>query len=206
MRKQTGRSRLPLLMNPHSVATCTRSREHPSHWFLPLSPPSVLTAVSESVSPESTVRTSGNDCDIHRAELQSTYFVVHPGSKPTTGVALIEAISAGCLVLAPPECVLGFPELLSPELEFSGVDRLLELVDALEGDSRTRELHREEQQRRVEEWCYRNPARNLETMLQAFRSSAASSRTQRRAEVRARLRAQCERLALRARRRVHTGS
>jgi hypothetical protein len=153
------------------------------------------------------LRTEWNTiADIHRAELLSTYFVVHPASRPTTGVAVIEAISAGCLVLAPSTCILGFPELLSPDLEFSGMDGLLELVEALEGAPLTREQHRQDQQTRVDEWCYKNPARNLETMLRAFQSSATHPAKQRRAETRDRARAKCERLALRAVRRVRTWS
>jgi hypothetical protein len=123
--------------------------------------------------------------DIHRAELESTYFVVHPASKPSVGIALIEAVSAGCLVLAPSRCVTGFPELLTRELEFSSADELLELIDTLESDRQLRERYRMQQERHVQEWCYRNPARNLETMLQAFRSSAATPARHRRAEVRA---------------------
>jgi len=140
--------------------------------------------------------------DIHRAELESAYFVVHPASKPSVGVALIEAISAGCLVLAPSRCVSGFPELLAPELEFQSVDELLELVHALESDNRLLERLRLQQNRRVEEWCYRNPAHNLETLLKAFRSSSASPGRQRRAEHRSRARAAIEATALRGIRRA----
>ena len=48
---------------------------------------------------------------------------------------------------------------------------LVELVRALEGDHRLLEQFRAQQEAKVDEWCYRNPAHNLETMLQAFRSS-----------------------------------
>ena len=124
--------------------------------------------------------------DIHRAEMRSTYFVVHPASRPSAGLALIEAVSAGCLVLAPARRIWGFPELLTPGLDFQSVDELLELVRALESDRGLYEEVRVQQASRVEEWCFRNPARNLETMLRAFRSSAASPGRQRRAEMQAR--------------------
>lgn len=149
------------------------------------------------------VRTEWNTiADIHRAEVQSDYFVVHPASRPSAGVALIEAISAGCLVLAPADRVSGFPELLAPELEFQSVDELLELIGFLENDQQARETYRIQQEHRVEEWCYRNPARNLETLLRAFRSSPASPGRQRRAEYGSRVRAAIEVTALRGMRRT----
>ena len=140
--------------------------------------------------------------DIHRAELESAYFVVHPASKPSVGVALIEAISAGCLVLAPTDRVLGFPELLTPGLEFRTMDELLELLESLENDPRARGGYRRQQERLVEEWCYRNPAHNLEMLLSAFRSSSVSPRTQVRAERRSRVRAAVEAAGLRGVRRA----
>ncbi len=89
--------------------------------------------------------------DIHRAELQSSYFVVLPGSKPSVGLALIEAISAGCLVLAPTQCVSGFRELLEPELAFSSFDELIPLVRRLESDHGFREKLRARQESHVEQ-------------------------------------------------------
>jgi len=114
--------------------------------------------------------------DIHRAEVQSVYFVVHPESRPSVGVALVEAISAGCLVLAPSKCVMGFPELLQAELEFNSVGELLDLVHTLESDNALLERLRRQQEDHIGEWCYRNPARNLDVLLSAFRSSSASGR------------------------------
>ncbi len=140
--------------------------------------------------------------DIHRAELESAYFVVHPASKPSVGVALIEAISAGCLVLAPTDRVLGFPELLAPGLEFRTMDELLGLLESLENDPRTREGYRLQQERLVEEWCYRNPAHNLDMLLRAFRSSSVPSRRQIRAERQSRVRATVETAGLRGIRRI----
>jgi len=140
--------------------------------------------------------------DIHRAEIQSSYFVVHPASMPSAGLALIEAVSAGCLVLAPVRCIWGFPELLTSGLDFQSVDELLELVHTLESDHELYQEVRVQQESRVEKWCFRNPARNLETMLRAFRSSAASPGRQRRAEMRAHAVAAGELTALRVARRA----
>jgi hypothetical protein len=135
--------------------------------------------------------------DIHRAEIRSKYFVVHPAAEPMAGVALIEAVSAGCLVLAPVDRVWGFPELLTAGLDFQSVSGLLEIVHALESDHELYEEVRVQQESRVEEWCFRNPARNLETMLRAFRSSTAAPGRQRRAEAQARVVAIGELAALR---------
>ena len=140
--------------------------------------------------------------DIHRAELQSRYFVVHPACRPMAGLALIEAISAGCLALAPASGVWGFPELLVDSLAYSSMGELIAIISELETDCGLYSESLEEQQRRVDEWCYRNPARNLETVLQAFRSSSASPAKQRRAEIRARVRSGGERFALRVLHRV----
>lgn len=140
--------------------------------------------------------------DIHRAEMQSAYFVVHPASQPSAGLAIIEAVSAGCLVLAPSRCIWGFPELVTTELDFSSIDQLVDLVRSLQDDHQRFAQLRAQQERRVDEWCYANPARNLETLLQAFRSSSASPAKQRRAERRSRCQATFELAALRGMRRA----
>jgi hypothetical protein len=135
--------------------------------------------------------------DIHRAELQSRYFVVHPDSVSRAGLGVIEAVSAGCLVLAPSQRLWGFPELVIPELNFTTFDELIALLGDLEADPRFAAACRARQQALVEEWCYASPAHNLELVLQAFRSSRATPDRQRRAEDRARLRASAERAGLR---------
>jgi len=128
--------------------------------------------------------------DIHSAEVASSYFVVHPASRPTAGVALIEAVSAGCIVLAPRDRVRGFPELLTPELDFSSMEGLLDHIRRLEDDRTFLARCQAQQERKVDEWCYSNAARNLEGMLHAFRASTASPHKQRRAEMRAKVGAQ----------------
>ncbi len=125
--------------------------------------------------------------DIHRAELASRYFVIHPVSRPTAGLAVIEAVSAGCLALAPRRSLWGFPELLLPELEFTDIRGLLELVAELEDDPSLREQLRSTQARRVDRWCFENPAHNLRAMWRAFQQSSPAPHRQRRAEIRARV-------------------
>ena len=120
--------------------------------------------------------------DIHRAELSSAYFVVHPRSPARTGTAVIEAISAGCLVLAPSHLVSGFPEFVSPALEFRSFEELCGILRMLENDPESYNRHRAMQARLVDEWCYLNPAQNLLTLLEAFGASPASYGRQRYAE------------------------
>lgn len=120
--------------------------------------------------------------DIHAAELDSAYFVVHPRSVPRTGTALIEAISAGCLVLAPRRAVAGFPELVPRALDFHSFDELCALLRTLQNDRELCDHYAGLQRRMVDEWCYLNPALNLVTLYEAFASSHASQRRQRCAE------------------------
>ncbi len=140
--------------------------------------------------------------DIHRAELQSKYFLVHPASRPTAGLALIEAISAGCLALAPTGSLWGFPELLIPELEFRSMAELLDIVDVLEDDHALLEEARSRQEQRVEQWCFENPACNLAAMRAAFQKSSPEPGRQRRAEVRSHVAAATTRATGRLRRRL----
>jgi len=142
--------------------------------------------------------------DIHRAELQSRYFVVHPACRPMAGLALIEAISAGCLALAPASGVWGFPELLVDSLAYSSMGELIAILSKLETDCGLYSESLEAQQHRVDEWCYRNPAHNLATALQAFRSTPPAPRRQRRSEIRSGIAAVCSRAARRALRRARS--
>jgi hypothetical protein len=143
--------------------------------------------------------------DIHVAELQSTYFLVHPESRPSAGLALIEAVSAGCLALAPSHRLWGFPELVVPELDFDSFEHLLSVLERLEADPDFAQRCRSEQRRRVQDWCYANPAKNLEMLFEAFRTSTATSRRQRQAEKRARVQAAFHRAAMRLVRRALRG-
>lgn len=140
--------------------------------------------------------------DIHRAELQSDYFMVHPRSMRTAGLALIEAVSAGCVALAPSERLWDFPELVVPELDFATFDELVALLRELEADPERAHRCQREQQTRVQEWCYSNPAHNLEALHESFLSSRATPRRQHRAETCACVRSVGERTALRVARRM----
>jgi radical SAM protein with 4Fe4S-binding SPASM domain len=134
--------------------------------------------------------------DIHRAELVSRYYVVHPDSMRRAGLGLIEAVSAGCLALVPSNRLWGFPELVLPELDFTTFDELLGLLRRLEADETLAGCCRAAQQEMVQLWCYDNPTENLETMLCAFRQSRATPYRQRRAEARAQLGVAARRTAL----------
>jgi hypothetical protein len=135
--------------------------------------------------------------DIHRAEIRSIYFVVHPDSIPRAGLALIEAISAGCLALAPSNQLWGFPELVVRELDFDTFDGLLAVLSRLESDPELSRRCLSEQRSRVQEWCYANPAHNLEVLHRAFLSSTATPQRQHRAEAWSHARAAMETAALR---------
>lgn len=130
---------------------------------------------------------SGSIRDVLRAKLLSKYFVVHPNSVPRCGNALIEAVSSGCLVVAPSRLQWGYPELVSGDLDFGDVRGMLGVLDALENRPELYERELAAQQARVDAWCYANPCRNLERTLGAFRQSAATPSKQRRAEGRARV-------------------
>ena len=144
--------------------------------------------------------------DVLLAKVRSKYFVVHPASPPRCGNALIEAISAGCLVLAPSRLQWGFPELVSRELDFDNVSGMLGVLETLENDPEVFERELDAQQGRVDAWCFSHPCRNLESALDAFRRSTASRSRQRRAETRARLSVAAQRLPRRLGHRLLRGS
>ena len=56
----------------------------------------------------------GTLSDIHRAEIASRYYVVLPDSVRRAGLGLVEAVSAGCLALAPSQRLSGFPSSSCP--------------------------------------------------------------------------------------------
>ena len=56
--------------------------------------------------------------ELHAAMAASKYFVVAPGSPPKTGGAIVDAISAGCVVVAPAATVQHFSQLTAPWLDF----------------------------------------------------------------------------------------
>jgi len=112
--------------------------------------------------------------DIHRCELLSKFFVVHPSCKAMAGVGVIEAISAGCLVLAPQSKLWGFPELLSPSLEYQNIEDLITLLRKLKTNILWYETERSKQATKVQEWCFKFPIENLIALNQAFKQSECS--------------------------------
>jgi hypothetical protein len=138
----------------------------------------------------------------HRDALQSEYCIVHPRTRRIAGHALVEAISAGCIALAPRELVAGFPDLLYEQLDYSDFAGLLRVIGRLQVDEDLRTRAREHQVDCVNNYFYRNPKRNLECMHAAFRESRASPRGQAWSERRDRVMADALNLGMRARRRA----
>jgi len=140
--------------------------------------------------------------NVHLDALASEYCVVHPDTRPITGLALVEAISAGCIALAPRRLVVGFPDLLPHEIDYDDFAGLLRVLERLTSDL---PLHREIlrfQAEYVDRYLFHNPKANLEVMLRAFRDSSASDQTQRRGERRDRVLSDAVRFATRVKRRA----
>ena len=64
----------------------------------------------------------------------SKYYIMLPGSKIVVGLGAAEAISAGCLALAPHQVLRGFSDLLEEELKFSTFDELMRVLGRVEQD------------------------------------------------------------------------
>jgi len=112
--------------------------------------------------------------DIHKLELSSKYFVVHPESTPRAGTAVIEAISAGCLVLSPKKSLWGFPEFISEEFDYKDFNGLLQILEKFECNSSLYERELRIQSEKVDKWCFKNPVSNLETLYRSFLDSTCS--------------------------------
>jgi hypothetical protein len=129
------------------------------------------------------VRTPRGELEtVLEALAESRYFVIHPRNKRTCGNALIEAISAGCLALAPSSSLWGYPEIVLPQLDYQDFDGLIAVIRAHGESSSLHEAHRAAQAALIDQWCYRNPVENLAAMLEVFRASPATVRTQARSE------------------------
>ncbi|KAF0232745.1 MAG: hypothetical protein FD177_2227 [Desulfovibrionaceae bacterium] len=112
--------------------------------------------------------------DIHKLELRSKYFIVHPDSKPCAGLALVEAISAGCLALSPRDKLWGFPELIDAALDYSDFNQLLSILDRLESDLCLYDKALRQQKAKVDTWFFELPFDNLVLILEAFKRSNCS--------------------------------
>jgi len=140
--------------------------------------------------------------NVHLDALDSRYCVVHPDTRPITGLALVEAVSAGCIALAPRQLVIGFPDLVPHNIDYVDFGGLLQTIERLEADETQRASILRYQSEYVDRYLFRNPKANLETILRAFRDSKASSLTQCRAERRDRILSDAANLAAKARRRA----
>ena len=132
----------------------------------------------------------------------SKYFVVTPGSPPKTGGALVDAISAGCVVVAPAATVRQFGQLTVPWLDVEDDAALLAHLDALERDPARYRLAREGQAAIVRRTFWEYPLRNLELLRATLRASSAGAASQRRAERRASALVPVRHLSTRVRRRL----
>jgi len=122
--------------------------------------------------------------NVHLDALASEYCVVHPDTRPITGLALVEAISAGCIALAPRRLVVGFPNLIPDDIDYEDFSELLRVIQRLQNDPGLRLRTVQYQSAYVDRYLFDNPTANLETILRAFRDSNASARRQCRAEQR----------------------
>jgi hypothetical protein len=120
--------------------------------------------------------------ELHAQMASSKYFVVLPGSPPRAGGALVDAVSAGCVVLAPGPSVRSFRSFLLPELAFSTDGGLLRRLDALESDRALYEQARARQAEVVRLQFCRYPLVNLATLHKAFGMSKSPRSVQRIAE------------------------
>jgi hypothetical protein len=140
--------------------------------------------------------------DIHRCEMQSRFFVVHPESRPMAGLAIIEAISAGCLALAPQSKLWGFPELVAMCPNYSTFDELVQLLIWFDAHPEEYEELCREQARVVETQCFVNPTANLQALHATFRASRCSVGRQLLSEKQSAVKAKIERIALHVARRI----
>lgn len=113
--------------------------------------------------------------DLHKLEFKSKYLVVHPACRIMAGLALIEAISAGCLALAPKDLVVGFPELINERLNYSSFEELLSILSELENNPSFYLEEKQLQCLKVDKYCFETPVANLITLYNAFQNSKASA-------------------------------
>jgi hypothetical protein len=120
--------------------------------------------------------------DLLQTLATSKYLVYHPDVEGRAGNAVIEAVSAGALVLAPPKKLIGYPELLLGGPDFDDFDGLLDVLQRLEADPALYVQERERQACRVDSWCYEMPVRNLAYLTKVFQTSSVRPRRQALAE------------------------
>jgi hypothetical protein len=140
--------------------------------------------------------------DLHAAMAASKYFVVTPDSPPKTGGEIVDAVSAGCVVVAPAATVQHFGQLTAPWLDFADDGGLLTHLDALERDPALCALARNGQAAIVRQTFWEFPLRNLELLLGTLRGTGAGAVAHQRAERRSRALIPLRRLRTSVRRRL----
>ena len=146
----------------------------------------------------------GSPSELHQAMAASRYFVTTPGSPAKTGGALVDAVSAGCVVLAPSETVREFGQIVAPWLDYSGDAGLLDRLETLEQDALLFDLARGGQAAIVRRTFWEYPLRNLQLLAETFAGVGAPVAAQRRSERLSRALAPLHRLPRRARHRIAT--
>ncbi len=121
---------------------------------------------------------------IHRLEVESKYFILHPRAAVRAGTQVVEAISAGCVVLGPSSRLWGYPDLIAENREQLNLEDILREYARLEEDGDELARVRSAQADRVDQWCYQIPGGNLALLYEAFRASRPSPMRQRFAEIR----------------------
>lgn len=111
--------------------------------------------------------------DFHSDAAASKYFVVLPGSPRRAGGALVDAVSAGCVVLAPKSTVTTYRSFLLPELDFSDDEELIRCLDAMETDPALYRMARSRQAEVVRLQFCQYPLENLARLWGVFRAGRA---------------------------------
>lgn len=100
------------------------------------------------------------DPDLRERLFRSRYFLCTQGKRPAFGTAIVEAIAAGCLMIASPDRI-GCPFLASEATSARSVEETLECIALLESNDELRcsELQR---QRELIDWlCFYRPLTQL---------------------------------------------
>ncbi len=95
-----------------------------------------------------------------KAMLRSKVFCAVRPSRPLGGLALIDAVASGCVVLADRSCVWN-PVLITRETDVRSVERAAELTRRLFHDAALFSRIQSEQARRLDWFCHERPLRQI---------------------------------------------
>jgi len=102
-----------------------------------------------------------------KAMVQAKVFcAVHP-TRPLGGLALIDAVAAGCVVMADRSCIWN-PYLVTPETNLRNAGQAVELADRLMADEIFFARVHAEQSRRLAWFCCERPLRQIADLLRAI--------------------------------------